>query len=84
MKKSQALMESAVHTLKETTMSRKFQDVTSEVNGVKVTMCAYRGPKRSQVTWDVNKSRYTPWHTGVVKYEKGTRGILGTVDKVTL
>jgi hypothetical protein len=73
-----------IYQIKEKIMSRKFQDVTTEVNGVKVTLCDYRGPKRSQVTWDINKSRYTAWHTGVVKYEKGTSGILGTVEKVTL
>lgn len=83
-RKFQARKKHVAHTLKETIMSRKFQDVTAIVDGVKITTCAYRGPKRSQVTWDINKSRYTPWHTGVVKYEKGTAGILGTVDKVAL
>lgn len=62
-------------------MARKSKDVVTYVDGVKVTLCAYRGPKRSDTTWDVNKSRYTAWHTGVVKYEKGTSGILGTVEK---
>lgn len=62
-------------------MARKYQDITAVVDGVKVTFCDYRGPKRSQSTWDINKSRYTAWHTGVVKYEKGTTGILGTVEK---
>lgn len=62
-------------------MARKSKDVVMYIDGVKVTLCAYRGPKRSDTTWDVNKSRYTAWHTGVVKYEKGTSGILGTVEK---
>ena len=62
-------------------MARKSKDVTVIQDGVKYTMCAYRGPKRSDTTWDINKSRYTAWHTGVVKYEKGSTGILGTVEK---
>ena len=62
-------------------MARKSKDVVTYVDGVKFTQCAYRGPKRSESTWDVNKSRYTAWHTGVVKYEKGSSGILGTVEK---
>lgn len=62
-------------------MAKKYKDEVVMVDGIKVTMCAYRGPKQSQSTWDVNKSRYTAWHTGVVKYEKGTTGILGTVEK---
>ena len=62
-------------------MARKSKDVTVVQDGVKYTLCAYRGPKRSETTWDVNKSRYTAWHTGVVKYEKGSTGILGTVEK---
>lgn len=62
-------------------MARKSKDVVTYVDGVKFTQCAYRGPKRSESTWDVNKSRYTAWHTGVVKYEKGSTGILGTVEK---
>lgn len=62
-------------------MAKKSKDTVVMIDGVKVTMCAYRGPKKSQSTWDINKSRYTAWHTGVVKYEKGTNGILGTVEK---
>ena len=62
-------------------MARKSKDIVTYVDGVKFTQCAYRGPKRSESTWDVNKSRYTAWHTGVVKYEKGSTGILGTVEK---
>lgn len=61
-------------------MARKSKDITVIKDGVKFTVCAYRGPKRSQTTWDINKSRYTAWHTGVVKYEKGSSGILGTVE----
>ena len=44
-------------------------------------VCAYRGPRKGEATYDINKSRYTAWHTGAVKYERGSSGILGTVEK---
>lgn len=57
------------------------KDLVTYVDGVKITSCGYRGPRRGESTFDVNKSRYTPWTQGVVKYERGTRGVLGTVEK---
>jgi hypothetical protein len=65
-------------------MAKRYKDEVIYVDGVKVTVCDYRGPKRKDMTWDVDKSRYTAWHTGVVKYEKGTSGILGTVEKANV
>lgn len=59
-------------------MARKSSDEVQYLNGVKVTLCAYRGPRRGERTYDINKSRYTAWHTGVTKYENGSSGILGT------
>ncbi len=62
-------------------MARKSKDITIIQDGVKYTACAYRGPRKGESTFDINKSRYTAWHTGVVKYERGSTGILGTVEK---
>ena len=63
-------------------MARKSKDVVTYVDGVKVTQCAYRGPRKGEATYDINKSRYTPWAQTVSKYVRGSRGVLGTVDKV--
>lgn len=62
-------------------MARKSKDITVMQDGVKYTICAYRGPRKGEATYDINKSRYTAWHTGAVKYERGSSGILGTVEK---
>jgi hypothetical protein len=62
-------------------MARKKVDVVSIVDGVKITQCAYRGPKNSETTFPINKSRYTPWAQTVSKYVRGSRGVLGTVDR---
>lgn len=63
-------------------MARKSKDVVTYVDGVKVTQCAYRGPRKGEATYDINKSRYTVWAQTVSKYTRGTNGILGTVEKV--
>ena len=59
----------------------KYVDVVTIVDGVKVTQCAYRGPRKTERTYDIAHSRYTAWHQGVRNYEHGTRGVLGTVRK---
>ena len=61
-------------------MARKSKDIVTLVDGIKTTVCAYRGPRFNEQTFDVNKSRYTPWAQGVTNYQRGTRGIQGTVD----
>lgn len=63
-------------------MTTKYKDEVKIINGVKHTFCDYRGPRDSEKTFDINKSRYTAWHTGVVKYERGTAGVQGTVEKI--
>ena len=63
-------------------MARKSKDVVTYVDGVKVTQCAYRGPRKGEATYDINKSRYTAWAQTVSKYTRGTNGILGTVEKM--
>ena len=63
-------------------MARKSKDVVTYVDGVKVTQCAYRGPRKGEATYDINKSRYTVWAQTVSKYTRGTNGILGTVEKI--
>jgi hypothetical protein len=63
-------------------MTRKSKDIISIVDGVKITMCSYRGPRKGESTFDINKSRYTPWAQTVSKYVRGSAGCLGTVEKV--
>jgi len=63
-------------------MARKSKDLVSYVDGVKFTQCAYRGPKKGQETFPLEKSRYTVWAQTVSKFTRGTRGVLGTVDRV--
>jgi len=61
-------------------MARKSKDIVTVVDGVKMTICAYRGPRFNEQTFDVNKSRYTAWHQGVKNYVHGVRGVQGTVQ----
>ena len=58
----------------------KYEDVVTYVDGVKHTICAPRMPKRSELTYDPHKSRYTAWHQGVRRFQHGNGGIKGTVD----
>lgn len=60
----------------------KYEDVVTYVDGVKFTQCAPRMPRKAEKTYDIAKSRYTPWHQGVKNYERGSRGCLGTVRQV--
>lgn len=63
-------------------MARKSKDIVTIVDGVKMTICAYRGPRKGEPTYDINKSKYTPWAQTVTKYVRGSRGCLGTVEKI--
>lgn len=54
----------------------KCKDVVKVVDGVKVTVCAYRGPRKSEVTFPIDKSRYTTWALTVSKARNGSRGTL--------
>jgi hypothetical protein len=63
-------------------MARKSKDVVTYIDGVKFTQCAYRGPKKGQETFPLDKSRYTVWTQTVSKYTRGTNGVLGTVERV--
>jgi len=63
-------------------MARKSKDEVLYVNGVKPTLCAYRGHRKGSITYPIDKSRYTPWSQTVSKYTRGSRGVLGTVSKV--
>ena len=51
-------------------------------DGIEVTVQPYKEPRKNEKTYDVNKSKYTPWAQGVSNYERGTRGVKGTVEKV--
>lgn len=62
-------------------MAGKSKDVTFvREDGVKVTLCAPRMPKKTEKTFSVDHSRYTAWTQGVSNFRRGTRGVLGTVD----
>ena len=63
-------------------MARKSKDVVTFVDGVKYTQCAYRGPRDSETTFPISKSKYTPWVQTVSKYTRGTNGVLGTVEGI--
>ena len=58
----------------------KQQDVTFiREDGVKVTMCYPRVPKKQERTWTIEKSKHTAWTKGVKRYAHGVGGTLGTV-----
>jgi hypothetical protein len=40
---------------KEKNVAKKYNDVTSIVNGIKVTQCAYRGPRGTERTFPMTK-----------------------------
>lgn len=48
------------------------RDQTVFVDDVKVTFCAYRKPRKSERTFDIDKSKYTPWAQTVAKYVRGS------------
>jgi hypothetical protein len=64
-------------------MARKSKDVVTYVDGVKVTQCAYRGPKKGQETFPVGKSRYTVWAQTASRYVRGSGACQGTIDQVS-
>jgi hypothetical protein len=52
------------------------------IDGVKITQCAYRGPRKGEVTFPTDKSRYTVWTQTASKYTRGTGACQGTLDKI--
>ena len=60
----------------------KLKDVSYiREDGVKVTICAPRTPKKAERTWTTDKSRHSAWAQGASNYIRGTRGTTGTVGK---
>lgn len=60
----------------------KLKDVSYvREDGVKVTICAPRMPKKAERTWTVDKSKHSVWAQGLSNYVRGTRGTTGTVEK---
>lgn len=51
-------------------------------DGVTVTILAPRSPRKSEVTWPIDKSKHSVWHQGVSNYVRGTRGTQGTVEHI--
>lgn len=60
----------------------KYNDVVTIVDGVKYTVCEPRKPRASELTYPLNKSRYTAWAQGVSNLNRGTRGCTGTTQKI--
>ena len=50
-------------------------------DGVKVTICAPRVPKKAERTWTAEKSKHSVWTQGRKGYLMGIRGSYGTVEK---
>lgn len=63
-------------------MARKSKDISVIQNGVKYTMCAYRGPRKGEATFPTDKSRYTVWAQTASKYVRGSGACQGTIDKI--
>jgi len=64
------------------TKRTKYQDVVTIVDGVKITMCAPRMPRKAEKTYDIDKSKFTAWNRGVTNFRSGSRGVQGTVDSL--
>jgi hypothetical protein len=60
----------------------KYIDVVTYDGDIKITHCVYRNPHRKDRTYDPHKSKYTPWHQGVTRFEHGNGKVIGTVTKV--
>ena len=57
----------------------KTRDVSYiRADGVKVTVCAPRAPRKSERTWTVDKSKHSVWTQGHIGYVRGTHGTFGT------
>ena len=63
-------------------MARKSKDIVTIVDGVKVTQCAYRGPRKGEETFPTDKSRYTVWTQTASKYSRGSGACQGTIARV--
>jgi hypothetical protein len=63
-------------------MSAKSKDVVMHVDGVKITQCAYRGPRHSEVTFPIDKSRYTVWTQTARRYQSGAGACQGTIERI--
>ena len=62
-------------------MARKSKDVVEYVDGVKITRCAYRGPKKGTETFPVDKSRYTVLTQTASRYTRGAGACQGTIER---
>lgn len=58
---------------------KKYNDVVVVVDGVKVTLCAPRKPRKGERTYDPARGKYSQWTQGVGKMARGTAGVQGTV-----
>ena len=60
-------------------MNKKSKDEVTTIDGIKITLCAYRKPKKGTTTFPIEKSRYTVWTQTVSRYTRGTGACQGTV-----
>lgn len=58
---------------------KKYNDVVTIVDGVKVTMCAPRHVGKNERTYDPARSKYSQWTQGVSRMRRGVGGVTGTV-----
>lgn len=58
---------------------KKYNDVVTFVDGVKVTLCAPRKPRKGERTYDPARGKYSQWARGVSKMNLGVGGVQGTV-----
>jgi hypothetical protein len=48
-------------------------------DGVKVTLCAPRKPRKGERTYDPSRGKYSQWAQGVSRMARGVGGVQGTV-----
>jgi hypothetical protein len=65
------------------TKRRQFKDVTYvNEDGVKVTICDYRGPRKGERTYGADKGKYSIWASGHTGARLGAGGITQTVEEL--
>jgi hypothetical protein len=48
-------------------------------DGVKVTLCAPRKPRKGERTYDPARGKYSQWAQGVSRMTRGVGGVQGTM-----
>lgn len=58
---------------------KRYDDVVTIVDGVKVTICAPRDVRKNDRTYDPKRSKYSQWTQGVSRMQRGVGGVQGTI-----